>query len=444
MGLWLTRASLLRDIDDRINDSAQSIGTLYSRFPAELEEFVDDSEGLRAVILVDPDGVIVFDRPAGRGTGQLGRPDISADEILSRPGETFTVGAEPAGEESPRFRVAVRVLDNGEHLLIGESLDELGGALRTMARSLLGTLFGVISVLGVMFWWLARLTLEPYDQIVETADAIVDGDLDRRVASDQPDPSVRRLVGSINRMLDQNQESLAARTEAESRVTRFAAEASHELRTPLATIAGYSEVYLSGASTDRESVEKQMTRINGEATRLGRLVESMLTLTRLDNEVDIEEQRVDVVELVRDAIGDTALGSPESDLQVELSFTLGDDGAVLVDGDRDALFQVLSNLLSNAVVHAPGAGIVVAATSERDHVTVTVTDDGPGMAPDVASSAFERFYRGSPTSESGLRTTGLGLSIAAGIIQAHHGTIELETAPGEGAAFTLRLPRATA
>ena len=142
-----------------------------------------------------------------------------------------------------------------------------------------------------------RLTLAPYDQIVKTADAIVDGELDRRVMSPQPDPDVRRLVGSINRMLDRNQEALAARTEAEARVTRFAAEASHELRTPLATIAGYSEVYLSGASTDPASVEKQMTRINGEATRLGRLVESMLTITRLDNEVAFETEAVDLVEV---------------------------------------------------------------------------------------------------------------------------------------------------
>ena len=154
------------------------------------------------------------------------------------------------------FRVAVAALDDGGFLAISEPLNELRQTVTTLGRILFATLFGVVAVLGLMFSRLAKLALEPYDKIIETADAIVDGDLDRRVDSEQPDPDVRRLVGSINRMLDRNQDALAARIEAEERVTRFAAEASHELRTPLATIAGYSEVYLSGASTDPASVEK--------------------------------------------------------------------------------------------------------------------------------------------------------------------------------------------
>ena len=433
IGVFATRSSLLGDIDDELRSSAQSIGTLYSTFPPEFEEFAAGSQGERAVIVVDSNGEVVIDRAASRETIELGRPDIPVEEVLARPGETFVVDAVDGDDP---FRVFVHVLDDGGHLVLAQPLDELRNVFRTLIQTLAATLLGVVAVLGLMFSWLARLTLKPYDDIVQTADAIVDGDLDRRVSSQQPDPDVKRLVGSINRMLDRNQESLAARTEAEARVTRFAAEASHELRTPLATIAGYSEVYLSGASTDPVSVEKQMTRINGEATRLGRLVESMLTITRLDNEVSLETEPVDLAEVARAAIADAIHGSPDAEPSMEL---FGSE-TVMVNGEEDSLYRMFANLLANAQVHAPGADVAVTVEATGGDAVVTVVDNGPGMPPHVADNAFDRFYRGSPTSDSGTRTTGLGLSIAAGIVKAHDGTIELDTTQGEGATFTIRLP----
>ena len=220
-------------------------------------------------------------------------------------------------------------------------------------------------------------------------------------------------------------------------IRTFAAEASHELRTPLASIAGYSEVYLSGASTDPESVDKQMTRINGEATRLGRLVESMLTITRLDNEVGLETGPVDLVEVAGIAIADATLGSLDCESSIELRAR---NESLVVNGDEDSLYRVFANLLANGQVHAPGSNVVVTVARFGSDAIVTVSDNGPGMPPHVADNAFDRFYRGNPTSDSGLRTTGLGLSIAAGIIRAHGGSIDLATAHGTGATFTIRLP----
>lgn len=438
VGVMTTRAGLLGDIDQRLADNVGSFGVLVTEFPDEIEDFAAEREGDRAVIVIGPDGDIRFEREPVAGR-DLGRPDLSVEEIITRPGELFTV---PGVGVDHNFRVAVAALDDGGFLAIAEPLNELRQTLRTLARILFATLFGVVAVLGLMFSRLAKLALEPYDKIIETADAIVDGDLHRRVDSEQPDPDVRRLVGSINRMLDRNQDALAARIEAEERVTRFAAEASHELRTPLATIAGYSEVYLSGASTDPASVEKQMSRINGEATRLGRLVESMLTITRLDNEVGFASEAVDLVEVARSAVADAAFSSTDPEAVERLSLDEGDVSSLTVEGDRDSLYQVLANLLTNAEVHAPGAEVAVRLSVVDGKGTVTVTDDGPGMAEHVAENAFDRFYRGSPTSDSGTRTTGLGLSIAAGIVKAHGGTIDLATTQGGGTAITISLPLA--
>ena len=433
IGVFATRSSLIADIDDQLRSSAENIATLNSRFPDEFEDFARESEGQRAVIFLDADDETVIDRGASRDAQQLGRPNLTTEQVLARPGESFTVDAV---EGDAPFRVFVHPLDDGGHLALAQPLDELRQALVTLIQTLAATLLGMVTILGLLFSWLARKTLEPYDKIIQTADAIVAGDLDRRVSSEQPDPDVQRLVGSINHMLDQNQEALDARTEAEARVTRFAAEASHELRTPLATIAGYSEVYLSGASTDAESVEKQMKRINGEATRLGRLVESMLTITRLDNEVSLETEPVDLAEVARAAIADAIHGSPDAEPSIELF----DSETVMVNGDEDSLYRMFANLLANAQVHAPGADVAVTVEATGGDAVVTVVDNGPGMPPHVADNAFDRFYRGSPTSDSGTRTTGLGLSIAAGIVKAHDGTIELDTTQGEGATFTIRLP----
>ena len=433
IGVFATRSSLIADIDDQLRSSAENIATLNSRFPDEFEDFARESEGQRAVIFLDADDETVIDRGASRDAQQLGRPNLTTEQVLARPGESFTVDAV---EGDAPFRVFVHPLDDGGHLALAQPLDELRQALVTLIRTLAATLLGMVTILGLLFSWLARKTLEPYDKIIQTADAIVAGDLDRRVSSEQPDPDVQRLVGSINHMLDQNQEALDARTEAEARVTRFAAEASHELRTPLATIAGYSEVYLSGASTDAESVEKQMKRINGEATRLGRLVESMLTITRLDNEVSLETEPVDLAEVARAAIADAIHGSPDAEPSMELF----DSETVMVNGEEDSLYRMFANFLANAQVHAPGADVAVTVEATGRDAVVTVVDNGPGMPPHVADNAFDRFYRGSPTSDSGTRTTGLGLSIAAGIVKAHDGTIELDTTQGEGATFTIRLP----
>lgn len=440
VGVGVTRARLLGDIDDRLRVSVKSLDALTTELPLDLEDFAATREGDRVALLVSPDGIVLFERMPESVVDNLGRPDVSGQEIVAQQDDVFTVPGIGVGYS---YRFAVRELDDGSVLAIGQPLDDLRRTLQILARVLFATLLGVVTVLGLMFWWLARMALQPFDQIIQTADAIVDGDLDRRVSQDQPDPDARRLIGSINRMLDQNQEALFARTEAEARVTRFAAEASHELRTPLTTIAGYSEVYLSGASTDPEAVQKQMTRINGEATRLGRLVESMLTITRLDNDVGLETERVDLVDVAGAAISDATFASTGAESATQFSLSRADDGPLVVDGDSDSLYRVLANLLANAQVHAPGAEVLISLAASKGHAVVTVTDNGPGMPPHVADNAFDRFYRGSPTSDSGLRTTGLGLSIAAGIVRAHGGTIELATTQGVGATFIVRLPLAS-
>jgi two-component system, OmpR family, sensor kinase len=218
-------------------------------------------------------------------------------------------------------------------------------------------------------------------------------DMDRRAVQTTSDPDIRVLTTSLNTMLDRLQQAFEQHQRAEDRIKQFAADASHELRTPLTTIAGYSESYLLGAATDPDAVRKQMTRINSEAHRMGRLVNDLLTLARLDQGHGFEAQLVDLQSLVEDAVSDAHADrslSPGSTLPSSI-------GPSLVEGDGDALQQVVANLIANTRIHAPDASVEITVDELDDaHAVVTVTDDGPGMTSDVADNVFDRFYRAGP------------------------------------------------
>lgn len=261
--------------------------------------------------------------------------------------------------------------------------------------------------------------------------------MDRRAVQTMSDPDIQRLTNSLNTMLDRLQASLEERQRAEDRVKQFAADASHELRTPLTTISGYSQVYLSGAATDAESVHKQMTRINSETNRMSRLVNDLLVLSRLDQGRGLEMHEVRVSSLVADAVSDAQVIDPTHRLHVVSS---GGERPVL--GDRDALHQVFVNLLANTRVHAPGSRVDLTVAAADNAVTVTVTDDGPGMSVEVAEHIFDRFYRAEESRTSSVRSSGLGLSIVAAIVEAHGGTIAVDSEIGSGSTFTVVLPTA--
>lgn len=337
-----------------------------------------------ATFIIDALGAVELEILAGPVDDPLPRPDLTSSRIVDRVGNTFTVDGTDGG---PNHRVTVGQLADGRYIALAAPLDEVRDTLGALARTLILTLFGVVAAMGLIFWGLLRASLRPYDELVDTAAAIADGDMDRRATRTTPDPEIDRLTNALNTMLDRLQDSFEERQAAEQRVKQFAADASHELRTPITTIAGYSEVYLSGAATDTDSVTKQMTRINREAGRMGRLVNQLLTLARLDQGEGLAFGPVDLSAVIDDVVSDARIAEPTAVIS-----TIG-DGRPEVVGDRDALQQVFANLVTNARVHAAGSPIDIGVVCDDTHVTVTVTDEGPGMADDVAAHVFDRFYR---------------------------------------------------
>src|SRR5581483_1220548 len=169
----------------------------------------------------------------------------------------------------------------------------------------------VLASLAALAWWMVRLGLRPLDRMGETAAAIAGGDLSHRVSPAEPRTEVGRLGLSLNGMLEQIERAFAKQRESEDRLRHFLADASHELRTPLASIRGYAELFRIGAAREPAETDNAMRRIEEESTRMGVLVEDLLTLARLDETREPARERVDITQLARDAVTDAQAASPQ-------------------------------------------------------------------------------------------------------------------------------------
>jgi two-component system OmpR family sensor kinase len=183
-----------------------------------------------------------------------------------------------------------------------------------------------------------------------------------------------------------------------------------------------------------------MKRIEGEAARMGLLVEDLLMLARLDQQRPLERKPVELVPLAADAVHDATAAWPDREVRLRV---LPGDGVPVVLGDDARLRQVLSNLVSNAVTHTPAGTVATVTVGVDGHDAVLeVADTGPGLDPDRAARVFERFYRADTARTRAAGGTGLGLSIVAAIVAAHGGTVGVDTSPGNGSVFRVRIPLA--
>lgn len=354
-----------------------------------------------------------------------------------------TVGS--SGDSDVRWRALTTTAPDGTRTTVAVTLTENDETVNRLGG--LQVLIGgvVLIVLGVVAYFVVRRSLRPLVEVEETAAAIAAGDLHRRVPERDDRTEIGRLAVALNGMLAQIQQAFSA-TEAseesarrsEDKMRRFVADASHELRTPLTTIRGFAELYRQGAMTDTETL---MNRIEGEASRMGLLVEDLLMLARLDEQRPLAWQPVDLLSLASDAVHGARAVAPERSIALEV---LPGPGTPEVIGDEGRLRQVLGNLLTNAVKHTPpAADIVVRLGTTDESVVLEVADTGPGLTEEDAARVFERFYRtdSSRTRGGGAGGSGLGLSIVAALVAAHRGTVTVDTRPGEGATFRVELPR---
>ncbi|MEI4270249.1 HAMP domain-containing sensor histidine kinase [Klenkia sp. LSe6-5] len=387
----------------------------------------------------------------GGGSDARSLPDVSAitpSTIQSYDDEPFTL---PSGDGTTTWLLISNSLTATTVITVGIDLSD---DQRILARLIIVQLVVgavVLVLLGVAGYVLVRTSLRPLVEVEHTAAAIAGGDLSRRVPEGDERTEVGRLGRALNGMLARIEGAFQAQAASEEqarasegRMRRFVADASHELRTPLTSIRGFAELYRQGAFRgDDAETQRMMGRIEGEAARMGALVEDLLQLARLDQHRPVAALPVDLGEVAGDAVHDARAVQPDRPVRLELAESLTDVPVVL--GDEGRLRQVVANLVTNALTHTPPGTPVTVRLSEEpgdpDAVVVEVADEGPGLAPEDAARVFERFYRADASRTRDAGGSGLGLSIVSSLVAAHGGTTTLRTAPGQGATFAVRLPR---
>jgi two-component system OmpR family sensor kinase len=369
----------------------------------------------------------------------LAEPTLAADEALSPPKVSLAraSGAVTTGHEftAGGYRVSARTAARGLVLIVALPLTDVHDAVhRLIAVEVLATL-AVLAVLALVAWWVIRLGVRPIKQMTETATAIAGGELSHRVPDVAPGTEAGELGAALNAMLGRIEVAFDDRTRSEERLKRFVADASHELRTPITTIRGYAELYRSGGLREEKELDEALRRTEQEAVRMGGLVDDLLHLARLDQGRPLEQARVDLAALARDAARDGQAVDQTRPITVQAG------GPLVVLGDEHRLRQVLANLVTNAIVHTdPATPVLVRASRQGDDAVIEVIDHGDGMDPDVAERAFERFFRADPSRSRHRGGTGLGLSIVEATVSASGGTVTLDSKPGEGTTVRVTLP----
>lgn len=227
--------------------------------------------------------------------------------------------------------------------------------------------------------------------------------------------------------------------EAEELKSTFISIISHELKTPVALIKGYAETLRrEDARWDAATVQESLAVIVEEADRLTDLIEKLLDASRLQaGALKLNTSEVALDRLAARLVEKFKTQSDKHTLSVDFP-----PDFPIVLGDEERLTQVLTNLLSNAIKYSPNGGrVVVRGRAEPEQVVISVSDEGPGIAAPELPHVFERFYRGNSDLTRRVKGAGLGLFLARAVVEAHHGRIWADSAPGHGATFTFTLPR---
>jgi heavy metal sensor kinase len=314
-------------------------------------------------------------------------------------------------------------------VLVGRSIAEDLAGLRRLAWELAGA-GGVVLLLGLTGgWWVATRAIRPIEDISATAVKIAAGELSQRISAADTDSELGRLAAVLN--------STFARLEAAfAQQRQFTSDAAHELRTPITVMLTQTQTVLN---RERDAAEYRATveACLRAAQRMRNLMESLLELARLDaGQETLKRVPFDLSKTVSDC-GELLTPLAEARrLRIHCAVP-----ALPCVGDPERMAQVITNLMGNAIEYSREFG-EVRVTGERQIGTVilSVSNSGPGIAPEDLPRIFERFYRADKARSGGGGHTGLGLAISKAIVEAHGGSLEAASQPGAGAMFTMRLP----
>ncbi|MFJ6081477.1 sensor histidine kinase [Streptomyces sp. NPDC092369] len=454
--VYAQRAYLLGNLDQRVTEAAdRSLGgaSLHPDLDRDLAFLYESGHpaGMLAARL-DDDGAVL----AGAVVSQDAAPQALSDDQRAALKGLTADGAKHTRTVPGLGTYRLTVLDDdGVRVLAGLPMGDVQDLItRLMVVEAVVAVVG-LGAAGVVCAVVVRRQLRPLGRVAATAVEVSRAPLDRgevtgltRVPARDTDPGSEagQVGAALNRMIEHVESSLAERQRgeeemrrSEERMRRFLADASHELRTPLASIAGYAELMNSG--TDRIEPVLAWRRVSAESARMTGLVEDLLLLARLDEGRPLHATEVDLAAVVAEAVWDARAVGDGHDWQLSLPL----EAPAPVVGDEERLHQVVANLLANARVHTPvGTAVAAEVAAVGERCVIRVRDNGPGIPAELLPRAFERFTRADSSRARAAGSpggAGLGLAVAAAIVGAHGGRIDVTSVPGR-TEFTIDLPAA--
>lgn len=356
------------------------------------------------------------------------RRNRQGEQFLIRSGIVFDQGHLLSGRTRPYY------------VAIGSPLRQYDNILRQFTYVLLGAIPGALLLGSLLGWVVAGRALTPVRAVAQAAQRISGSNLKLRIPMRDAGDELDYLILTFNRMIERLESSF-------NQMKQFSTDVSHELRTPITAIRGQLEVALFTAQTTEQYREAMFNALQ-DTDRLSRIVRALLLLSQAESgQLALQKSRFDLCEAMRDLVEEFQIPAEAAGLRLTADLP----AQCPLEADRVQIERLITNLLSNAIKFTPSGGDVRAAVRAPDEtvpepssrrVEIVVEDTGRGIAPEDQPHIFDRFYRakapgGAPPPEQGL---GLGLSFVDWIVRAHHGKIDVRSAPGQGTRFAISLP----
>lgn len=430
--LTLGAVFLVNLLRSRLDDAASTAAELRARDIAALASagalpnpLALPGEETAFVQVVDSQGHVVVS-----SENVEGEPAISALRPPGAASVAITSHVRPLDQsEDATMRIVALNASTGNGpvtVYAGESLERAEDTIGAITRVLFGGVPALVALVGCMTWWAVGRTLGPVHAISVAMGEITATDLHRRVPSPKRRDEIGQLADAVNDTLDRLDSSVEQQR-------RFVADASHELRGPLASLRADLEISVTHPGvTDWRSVARDTL---SDVENLQHLTDDLLLLARLDAKQPTPGTRIDLAEVVREAL--TSIRRPDVVLT-----SSGLDAPALLTGDRDELHRMVRNLVHNAETHTV-TRIDVSLERSVGSISLSIEDDGPGVPLADRARIFERFVRLDAARTRDVGGSGLGLAIAREVAERHHATLDVVDARrGNGSVFVVRFSTA--
>jgi heavy metal sensor kinase len=453
-----TYLAYLRSVSQRTDSNLAELANAFATtFNAELQDPTEANDVRQAAIAAMTEhrfrdtAMVILDPSANVRQSSLDLPRTDSDrerikpELISsqafhaiaakavaQPGVVGTIRGHRDG-----LRAYARPLSapNGRYtLLVLQSLHAQQEMLSDIRETFYWAIPFALALASLGGYFLARKNLAPVAVMAAQARHMGAANLHDRLAVANQRDELGQLALSFNQLLERLEASFEQQR-------RFVSDASHELRTPVAILRGETEVTLSRSDRTPEEYRETLGILRDEAQRLARIIEDLFTLTRADaGQYPLNLRDVYLDELASSAL----LRSRSLALAKKITLCPSIEPDLPIQADEALLGRMLLNLLDNAIKYSqPESTVQLACRREGDYYVVRVTDNGPGIAPELQPRIFERFFRADKArsrAEGDTGGAGLGLSIARWIAEAHHGTLKLSQSDVSGSTFSVLLP----